>query len=425
MFGRPLSSVETDGSTEDCTYHFGTWSPTTRAFANDGGGDLEVDRVRQSGGRTEREITVEDYHRHVLSRKLYRRIGSSAQLLVSRDVHEYDELGHLTKSERQTATGWRTTYVAAWSGEYQTSETDATGVVTTFTDSDGDGTPDVETRAALTASGGLPAIPPRERTRTWDADRIWQTESITSGGASVSSRAWKVDAAGRLLEEMRNNFLITRYEYETGENEAQTVRRYERAASPPTAPERLVSATETDPLGRIVSLTGDGVVEEHRTYVLQASGNTLETITRGSPTVAAEQVITQTRTDAAGRRVGEKVNVPNGVWRTWEYDAYGRVATEKLDGVAVRAYAYDDAAASVTETAYPSGDPARTTVRSVRVEDPYEVERTATGPAFQERWTKLGLRRAANCGRRGARAIRCATVTIWRGGWCRWRPAAG
>lgn len=391
LFGRSLSMVKTDGSTENSTYHFGTWNPASRNFAEDGGGDLKVNRVRQSGGRTEQESTVEDYQGHVLSRTVYRSVGASASLLVSRDVHEYDELGHLIRSERQTDSGWRTTYLTTWTGEYQTSETDSTGVVTAFADTDGDGTSDVETRAALPSSGGLPAIPERTVTRSWDNTHVWQTESITSAGLPVASREWKLDGAGRVLEEKRNDFLITRYEYETGENGSQTVRRFERAVYPPTAAERLISATETDGLGRVVSLSGPGVVEEHHTYVVQADGNTLETITRGSSTVASEQVITERLTDPAGRRVGEKVNVPNGVWRTWEYDGYGRVAAEKLNGTLVRSYAYDDSMASVTETAQPGTDPARITARSGRIEGNYEVQRIATGTSFQERWTKLGL----------------------------------
>ena len=64
--------------------------------------------------------------------------------------------------------------------------------------------------------------------------------------------------------------------------------------------------------------------------------------------------------------------MPGGVWRTWEYDHFGRLLMEKLDGLGVRILTYDDANASISEITYPIPDPARTTVRSVRIDGTYE-----------------------------------------------------
>lgn len=255
LSGRPLFSSKTDGSSEEYVYRFGTWNGTARTLVEDSGSDLSFMRTRVAGGRSDREIAVEDFSRLTFSRQQFRGVGGSL-LPVSHDVHEYDPLHHLIKTQRETATGWRTIYEAAWIEDVQASETDETGIVTTFTHTDNDGIPDVETRAALPAANGLPAVPQRIRTRTWDAARVWQTETIKQGTTMLAQRAWRVDATGRILEETRNDALTTRYEYETGEGEALAVRRFERAAGAAQSTERLVSQTETDRLGRVVAITG-------------------------------------------------------------------------------------------------------------------------------------------------------------------------
>lgn len=99
------------------------------------------------------------------------------------------------------------------------------------------------------------------------------------------------------------------------------------------------------------------MIEEHHTYALQANGDTIEEVKRGSLTEAAQRVILQTKTDASGRRVGEMVNVYLGVWRTWEYDALGRLAFERWMG---------SLSASTSTTMPPPPSPKRPTHRPIR-----------------------------------------------------------
>jgi RHS repeat-associated protein len=174
-------------------------------------------------------------------------------------------------------------------------------------------------------------------------------------------------SSGELKSITLNNAVTTEFKYDEYGLGGRRTREY-RYAFDGTADNaddtvNLVSTTIQDWRGELVSRTGPGVVEEHRSESTDGVGRVLTTIALGPS--GASLVSNITERDGLGRRTGQKASVPNGQWRTWSYDTFGRRTVEMINNETVRSWGYNPDH-SVTETITPAPDPARTVNWDIR-----------------------------------------------------------
>lgn len=134
--------------------------------------------------------------------------------MVKRTFHTYDaarpRLRTHTVVTGADGSNPRDTYQAVYVDEHMTSETDETGVITTYSSYDVSGTAQTVTRGAL---DGLPAL---ETVRVLDTLGRMTSEMLrTPGGPTVQSRASEFDTRGRTKNETANG-LTTTFAYPLG-----------------------------------------------------------------------------------------------------------------------------------------------------------------------------------------------------------------
>ena len=179
--------------------------------------------------------------------------------------YTYNFMGLLT--DRASHNGL--TYHAVYDGFLKTSETDETGVTTTYT-YDSAGRVATATRAAI---GPIPQLKTRY---TYDAvDHVLTTTTgPDSGEQSVSSVAY--DDAGRItVETPAGGYGTTTHTYDVV-NRSHTVTK--------SGGESITETRYLD--GRLYSKTGSAMVAEYHTYGTETDGRTWERVDLASPTSA-------------------------------------------------------------------------------------------------------------------------------------------
>lgn len=379
--GRINFQRNADGSTETTTYQAGLLSIPT---ANDPIptaewtftamdpmdltqilSDYDARRVQRdrefADGRKVRAVDWEDDERRVRVTHRYVMLNDLPIFIESvRFTYRGQDRVKIEWTRKQNPTA------GDWVKEYEVSGTMHDPNVATTYDVTGVGTshafptfylanPTTITREAIAAGGGAVAVPEQVTEFGYDSAYRVTSEKVKQGSDVLQQIDFKYNTAGQLESKTINNAVVTEYRYEDYGLGGTKTREYRRALLAPR-PGTLVSETITDWRGVLVSRSGPGVVEEQRTES-SAGVSRIETATHFGP--AGSPVVSDfAQKDGIGRKTGEKISVPDGVWRNWIYDEKNRPLQELHGFFPVRTWSYDQYG-MVAETLNPAYDPMR------------------------------------------------------------------
>lgn len=244
--------------------------------------------------------------------------------LVNTTTNDYDEIGHLKKTFKDS----REVYSATWTDGRMTEESDEFGQVTNYSNFNANAQPLTVIRAGASAANGMPAISSQTVSRLFDvADRL--ISETTSGGGLGEAVATDHDTAGRIKTQTSHGMTI-HYSYPNGGRDVVK-----------TFPGGITETTERFLDGRIKSVTRkEGANENHKTtyeYSVTADGNRVERVTRG---IGTDSVWTQTTRNLAGYVIKEEGAGDNGavIATSYSYDALGHLSSEQRTGCSVKTY---------------------------------------------------------------------------------------
>ena len=419
LAGRPFVEWSEDGTVTFYEYSRGNWEgvfdpditgQSLRIVATHGlfAGGLPLNAEWDpswypslSDGAT-REVTVRDAAGRTVSQQssVYGLNGdtmTSSFIALPQVIHEFDDAGHLLSTRRECDSGlWRTTYTATWDRGRKMSETDETGIETTYSDWDTKGRPLLAERAGLPARPGLPAIPSRTTATLRDALGRSVGEVVTSAGALPRLSAWHYDAAGR-MDWQAENGLVTWLSYSGGTTPTQRI-----------LPDGGTESSTYFASGVLKKTSGTTVVRTLYAYNLNGA-NTVETVTRGE---APETLVEQTVRDAAGRTVSE---TSGGVTRTFEYaGTSSNVVNERVAGTVVRSHTYDLLGRRTGTNVPVANNLIRTYTSDVTYWGEYRVEKNAINGVVQsETWEKIKDLALTELSSRGSRDVDGASAWTW------------
>lgn len=173
-------------------------------------------------------------------------------------TYSYNGYGRLTQITSTNGTDSKVVYEANWNGFLKDWEKDVVGIKTTF---GYDGLERVQT-STVSGSSGVSGIPASiVSTRYYDAlDRLVYSESGVGVNKLIASR--KFDSGGLLLEETDRNGLTTKYAY----SKNATAGRQIDITYPGLEVDPIVESRVFHKNGRIKSVTGSAVVDQHYSY---------------------------------------------------------------------------------------------------------------------------------------------------------------
>ncbi|MDH5675996.1 MAG: hypothetical protein OEZ06_27990 [Myxococcales bacterium] len=285
----------------------GTFSPGTgealrTTTTRYGAGGAVVD------GKSEREVTIVDEFGK--TRRTERLVATASGFaLIDWTEFEYDEYGHVTRTERSN--GEVTT--AEWGCCTANERTDSRGIATTVLERDGMQRVVSEQRAGITT--------------TYELDALGRQLSVVrEGGGAAATSGQSYDGAGRLLSSTDASQLTTSYAYDAS-GRITTVSR----------PGGLTEITERHADGQTKSLGGTAVVPQSFAYSVAAGTRT----TRVQTGTAMWQ---QTTVDMLGRTVRVERPGYGGTVEVSEtfYNDKGQVERTSATGQADTLYEYDD-----------------------------------------------------------------------------------
>ncbi len=393
LAGLPVYRLGEDGTVTEFNYTFGIAGIRGEFdFTNDGT-DVKTEATVYANGRTSKYVTIANDGETVFEES-YRMQGGTSYL-VSRVAHGYTN-GFRTLSERATTTGWQPTYSAQSNGHFLDWEMGEDGVVTSYEDTDltdAEHTPNRITRAAVPAANGRPGVPAQVRETGKDCyGWNWETTRETVAGPILSKRTWRVDAEGAIEEEVLNDWLHSRYVRTVNADLTQSVSIYQRKFGSAVGTERLISTRTTDREGRLLSVSGDAVVPETHAHSVTAAGWWKEVVTRGD---ATDNIVAERSWETHG--TGRTESLPSGGanFRTYGFDAKGRVNSVTDAGTLVAQSAYNDATGAVTHTTLAAPDPSVVATQSTSIEESggktWEVSTTVKGTEVNTHKRRIGL----------------------------------
>ncbi len=317
-----LKSVRgSDGLVTTYAYDLGSYDPAT-GFAPGAGAMLRTaithgTTAQPNGiaGKTTREITVENETGATIASETYV-LGGSGFQRIAWSLNTLDLFGRVVRTDRSDGSFSTTN----WACCHKESETDQTGVTTTFA-YDALGREIGETRDGLSG--------PVTTTLALDAAGRELGRAVTAGGLSQTS-ATSYDTAGRQLSSTDAAGLVTTYGY-SADGRVVTV----------TQPGGATQVTESYPDGRTRSVTGTGVTPQFYEYGVNPDGAQWTLVRTGAPDSPMWE---KTTTDTLGRTVrSEKPGFGGSsvVTETF-YDAAGRPVKTTATGRAANLTVYDE-----------------------------------------------------------------------------------
>lgn len=374
--GRVNFRRNSDGSTETITYYAGYLTipgpndedPTAEWTFTEA--ELGAERLIQRDfqnldGRKERKIEWEDDEGRIRMTQRYVFDGETPYFIDSvRRKYRGTQLILVERSrvEQPDAVDWIKEYeVLGTLHEPNIAvHTDEAGVTTTesFTGFDTD-YPSTITRAAIPAANGLSAVPGQVIALSYDsAYRITSTK--VKQGVTILEQVDKTYSDNGELESVTlNDAIVTEFRSEDYGLGGKRLRKYRRAKAE-ASPGTLVAETILDWRGKLVSRSGSETVELRQSETAVSPGRIQLTAAlgpAGNPLVSLVK-----ERDGLGRRIGQKVSVPNGQWRTWFYNQGGQLTAEKINNETVQSWNYDTEGLT-TQTITPGSDPEQTIER--------------------------------------------------------------
>jgi RHS repeat-associated protein len=239
-------------------------------------------------GKTTREETVTDARGNRVLEQTLVYAGGTTYEAIDWTVWVYDDHAHVTDTYR--INGEQTHN--AWDCCRLDSETDATGVTTTYTQRDGLGRVTEKKREAL-SGGGLPAQPELTTTYTYDAMGRPLTVTDSAGGVS-EGRTTQYDLTGRTTDTTDASGLHTTYlhEYTTQGGRKETV----------TRPAGITEVMEYYRDGRVKTVGGTAVVAQTYEYGVNAEGTQWTKVYTG-PAGTGSPMWTKSTADFLGRSI--------------------------------------------------------------------------------------------------------------------------
>lgn len=342
--GLPYSIVRPDGVKVSYAYEQGSFDETNKIFSavadgvdtrisvitgvrNDTGsgmsvqGTFDLDDVFLVGGKSTQQITILNARAQLRRTETYVWAPTIAPFGWSRVAHaDYstDAFGHVSGSMASNATSTS----AAYTGSQKASETDASGVKTTF---------------AYDVAGRVKSITKENGPKTelsYDAaGRVTGTTVSSPGTVETISSSRTFDDAGRLKSETPAGLGATDYAYTVAS-------RQRKITTPDTA-----TRTETYQLdGRLEKIEGSGVVPQYYTYACLADGSHSTIVRSGAAdstrlqTTSTDWLGRVTKTVAPGFAVTERADF---VSERFYETGTGRLVKTTNTGYAPTIYEYD------------------------------------------------------------------------------------
>ncbi|HJP93502.1 MAG TPA: RHS repeat-associated core domain-containing protein [Pyrinomonadaceae bacterium] len=204
--------------------------------------------------KTTKETSIRDQYGNQVLRETYVYTGADYERIAWSSM-DYDGRGHVVMSRNHK--GDITT--AVWTGDQKTSETDASGIETTYS-YDSLNRVQTKTKKGIAASGGFPAQADIVTTFSYDAEGRQMSEVVKGGSLSLStSRVY--DLVGRIVRETDQAGLNTTYLYSNG-GRTQTM----------TLPGGASEISDNYLDGQPKSVTGSAVVARYFDYGVNADG---------------------------------------------------------------------------------------------------------------------------------------------------------
>ena len=285
-----------DGRKDSYAYEKGNYAsnadPGLSAFTPDISGLAERVTVVQGtttspGGvsfKTTKETSIHDQYGNQVLAETYVYNGTDYER-IAWAVTDYDDHAHMVMSRNQK--GEKRT--ALWIGDQKTSDTDATGMETTFT-YDSLNRIKTSTKKGIAAAGGFPAQADIVTTFSYDAEGHQIGETIAGGSLTLTtSRVY--DKTGRLTRDADQAGLSSTYGYTNG-GRTQTV----------TRPGGATEVIDRYLDGQTKSVTGTAVVARYSDYGVNTDGTQYTQEFVGSAGLNSPRW-TKTTTDWIGRTV--------------------------------------------------------------------------------------------------------------------------
>ncbi len=258
---------------------------------------------------------------------------------VNWSAMDYDDRSHLTQTRRSDGT----ISTQLWNGDLLTSQTDETGVRTTFT-YDGLGRTQTRTKVGVVAGGGFPAQVDIVTTYGYDAmDRT--VSETTAAGSLTLTKTRGYDVAGRIKKETDEAGLSTLYDYTSG-GRIQKV----------TSPGGAYRVTENYPDGQAKTTTGTATVTRTYDYGVNADGTRYSHEFVGDAGAASPRW-TKTTSDWADQVV--KIETPGfvagtNIIQSFSYNVKGQLQAKTLYAGSIRTvadfrYEYDELGNEIRE----------------------------------------------------------------------------
>ena len=342
LANRIASVVLPDGRQDNSSYEKGNYTtnadPSLNQFTPEANGTAQRDTIIHGTSvspaglafKTTKETMVRDQYGNTVMQETYVYNGTDYER-VAWTVMDYDDRGHLIQVRRHNGQ----VSTATWEGDRRVSETDESGVETTFTY---DALVRVRTRTkkGIAAAGGFASQPDIVTTLNYDAAGRVVSESIAASGLTLASSS-TYDIAGRIKTQTDQAGLTTNYAYSNG-GRTQTV-------TLPGGPNRI-SDRFLD--GRTKSGSGTAVVTRTFDYAVNADGTELVQEFVGSAGLSSPRW-SKTTGDWLDRQI--KVESPGfsgiNLIRTSIYNNKGQLQTQTITAganklIADKLYEYDE-----------------------------------------------------------------------------------
>ncbi len=200
--GLPVFEQDEDGKTRTFQYEWSVLDSVTGRFVQRNT-VIHGDPVPRSHVTT-KEVEMIDGYGNTICTQTYLCVNAdaatdSAYSLLSETRHAFQNETELIETHKDG----RLTYKATWNNHRLESEMDENGVLTTYSNWDGEDRPRHIVHSGAAAANGLPAIPDRSTDIVYDTVGRKQTETVTDGTYTFN-RGWTYDVLGRTRSETVN-----------------------------------------------------------------------------------------------------------------------------------------------------------------------------------------------------------------------------
>jgi len=328
---QPYSTDHPEGNRESYDYALGAYNSTTHVFtpSTDGTGShlrtittqgVANDTTPLIAYRSTRTTQITDTATSFVWYERFEIYDGTSFQPVNTTLYTYDATyGALLQ---KTVDG-RVVYSATYTNGLKTSETDETGITTTYDPDDAT----ITTKAGVPAFGNYPALPAIHTTTVSDGTNTITVESSDSGLLT------RVSSSG---DTSHTEHGLTTTTDTTDDSSGNTVVTTTR---PDTGTEIQIS----DSTGRLLRVTGTAVTAEYHTYGTNTDGTTWERVDYGATTSANYR---KTISDVFGRTIIEErpafavAGSATAIHQLF-YNSKGQLWKETNTGQADRLYEYD------------------------------------------------------------------------------------